>query len=148
MIPAKVSFHYYDFFSQNEHVYLSHSIFKSFIEYPYSVPPAETIGHIHSSSGASGLRTWANTGIVADGYMNFGFAGIILWSVLLAVLLKIADAVTQSRNIKTTWAILLLTFYIMVDGAPLTTLLTHGLFLAIMLCYFIPKEKSKLNETE
>ena len=139
LIPAQVSFYYYDFFSQNEIIRLSHSIFKSFIEYPYQLLPPEIIGNIHWPAGASGVHTWANTGIVADGYMNFGFAGIILWSVLLSVLLKIADAVTESRNMKITWSILLLTFYIMVDGAPLTTMLTHGLLFAMLMCFLSPK---------
>jgi hypothetical protein len=108
--------------------------------------PPHIIGKAYFPESVPGLYAWANTGIVADAYMNFGFLGIFLWSVLLAILLKIADAVTESRNIKIVWPILLMTFYVMVDGAPLTTLLTHGLILALLLCYFTPMLQNKYKQ--
>lgn len=146
LLPAKTSFYYYEYFTKNDLVYLSHSIFKSFINYPYQMSPPHIIGKAYFPESVPGLYAWANTGIVADAYMNFGFLGIFLWSVLLAILLKIADAVTESRNIKIVWPILLMTFYVMVDGAPLTTLLTHGLILALLLCYFTPKLQNKYKQ--
>lgn len=143
LLPAKISFYYYDYFTKNDLVYLSHSIFKSFINYPYQMYPAYVIGKTYFPESAPKIYGYANTGIVGDGYMNFGYIGVFLWAILLATILKFADAVTESKNIKIVWPILLLTFYIMVDGAPLTTLLTHGLILALLLCYFTPKVKNK-----
>lgn len=145
LIPARVSFLYHEFFSENNLIYLSHSIFKSFIDYPYQMFPGHLIGKAYFRESQPGLYAWANTGIVGDGYMNFGYIGVFLWAILLAILLKLADAVTESRNIKISWPILLMTFYVLIDGAPLTTLLTHGLILAILLCYFIPKVKTNAN---
>lgn len=139
LLPAQISFYYYEFFSKNNLVYLSHSIFKSFIKYPYEMDPAFVIGKAYFPESGPQKYGWANTGIVGDAYMNFGYIGVILWAILLATLLKIADAVTESRNIRIVWPILLMTFYIMVDGAPLTTLLTHGLILGLLVCYFTPK---------
>jgi hypothetical protein len=141
--PAQLSFYYYDFFSQHRPIYLSTShIFRSFLDYPYHLPPPHLIGEVYYNKPVM----HANNGIVSNGFMNFGYPGLFLWAILLATLLKFADAVVEHKNIKIGWPILLMAFYMLVDGAPLTTLLTHGLFLAILLCYFIPKEKRKLNE--
>jgi oligosaccharide repeat unit polymerase len=141
LLPAKISFFYHEYFSENDLIYLSHSIFKSFIDYPYQMFPAHLIGKAYFRESQPGLYAWANTGIVGDGYMNFGYIGVFLWAILLATLLKFVDAVTESTDIKIVWPILLITFYSMVDGAPLTTLLTHGLLFALLLCYLTPKEK-------
>ena len=146
LLPAKISFQYYEYFTKNDLVYLSHSIFKSFINYPYQMSPAHVIGKAYFPESVPGLYAWANTGIVADGYMNFGYIGMFLWAILLATMLKFADAVTESKNIKIVWPILLMTFYVMVDGAPLTTLLTHGLILALLLCYFTPKLQNEYKQ--
>ncbi|MGR3302361.1 MAG: hypothetical protein ACUZ8I_07630 [Candidatus Scalindua sp.] len=141
--PAQLSFCYYDFFSQHRPIYLSTSqIFRSFLDYPYHLPPVHLIAEAYYNKP----EMHANNGIVANGFMNFGYIGFFLWAILLATLLKFADAVAEHRDIKIVWPILLMTFYLLVDTAPLTALLTHGLFLAILLCYFTPKVESKLNE--
>ncbi|MGR3302933.1 MAG: hypothetical protein ACUZ8I_10585 [Candidatus Scalindua sp.] len=143
LCPAQLSFYYYDFFSTHRPIFLSTSqIFRSFMDYPYHLPPSNLIAETYFNKAEMN----ANNGIVANGFMNFGYIGIILWPLLLTILLKFADAVVEHRNIKIVWPILIMTFYVLVDGAPLTTLLTHGLFLAILLCYFIPKVENKLNE--
>lgn len=146
LLPAKITFFYHEYFSENNLIYLSHSIFKSFINYPYQMFPPHIIGKAYFPESVPGLYAWANTGIVGDGYMNFGYIGVFLWAILLATILKFADAVTESRNIKIVWPILLMTFYIMVDGAPMTSLLTHGLILALLLCYFTPKLQNKYKQ--
>lgn len=141
--PAQLSFNYYDFFSQHRPIFLSTSqIFRSFLDYPYHLPPPSLIGEAYYNNA----EMHANNGIVANGFMNFGYIGIFLWAVLLTTLLKFADAVVEHKDIKIVWPILLMAFYMLVDTAPLTALLTHGLFLAILLCYFIPKKRCKLNE--
>ena len=41
--PANILFDYFDFFKDTK-LYLSHSIFKAFSDYPYNLPPARMIG--------------------------------------------------------------------------------------------------------
>lgn len=83
----------------------------------------------------------ANNGIVADAYMNFGFAGLILWAILLAVILKLVDTFSKGKNIKVAIASIAMPVIAFTNSALLTTVLTHGVFLALILLYLLPKKK-------
>jgi hypothetical protein len=134
-VPAQLSFYYYDFFKEQP-IYLSHSIFKYFIHYPFPLPPPYMIGQIYLKSDV----TDANNGLIADGFMNFGYFGIILWAIVFAMLVQTADTLVKSKNIKVLYPIMILTFYAMVNSALFTTILTHGLFVVFIVAFLYEKE--------
>lgn len=140
-VPAQLSFYYYDFFSNHQHLSLSHSILKTYFDYPYDLPPSHLIGKVYFDKPEMS----ANNGIVADAFMNFGIWGIIIWFFLLTVLLKLTDKVTYMKNKKVLWPIIIVSFYTMVNGAFFTTLLTHGLIIALLIAYFYPQNKPNTN---
>jgi hypothetical protein len=135
--PAQLSFFYYDFFSKNEFVFLSHSIFRFFWDYPYHLNPPYLIGDIYFNTPKSN----AVTGITGDAYMNFGFVGLSLCAILLAVILKIINSFSRNKDIKVTIAAIAMPVITFTNSALLTTLLTHGGLLALILLYLLPKEK-------
>jgi hypothetical protein len=132
-----LSFCYYDLFKGNP-INLSDSIFRYFVAYHYKLNPSRLVGSIYTSN----LDASANTGIVADGFMNFAYSGIFIWAILLCFLLKIADSLTISKNKKIAYPLILLSFFTMTGSYLLTTILTHGLFLAFVLVYFLEKEEN------
>ena len=134
-IPAQISFIYYDFFSKNP-VYLAHSIFKKIVHYQYELPPAHLIGNYFFGNPERSV----NTGIIADGYMNFGIFGIILWAIILILLLKLADLIAINRNNLIAAPLMLISFYNLTNCALLSTILTHGLFLSFLIVYCLPKK--------
>jgi hypothetical protein len=136
MVPAQLSFSYYDFFSQNELVYLSASRLGFFLDYPYHLAPGHLIGEVYFGRPIMN----AGTGLTADAYMNFGFVGLALWSVLLAVILKLVDTCSRRVDFRVAIAAIAIPAIILVE-APLTTaLLTHGLLLALLVLYLSPRE--------
>ncbi|MEA3450474.1 MAG: O-antigen polymerase, partial [Bacteroidota bacterium] len=80
--------YYFDFF-QGQPVYLSHSIFKLFIDYPYDVTPAYIIGDVYFNKP----NMSANNGIISDGFMNFGYLGVIIFSFLFSIILAILNSI-------------------------------------------------------
>jgi len=82
-LPAIIINDYFDFFKDN-HIYLSHSILKSFIEYPYELQPEQIISveYFNSTTGH------CNSGFISDGFMNFGYTGVILNIIGLMPLIK------------------------------------------------------------
>lgn len=84
MVPAILKFEYYEFFSQHKKVYFADGIIgKLFgIESPYpqnvSKVIAEYIGIPESS---------CNTGYWGDAYANMGIIGVVLFSVILALII-------------------------------------------------------------
>ena len=138
LVPAQLSFFYYDFFSQNHHTFLSqHHLFRNFIEYPYSLMPGNLIGKVYFNNP----RGNACNGIYGDAYMNFGFLGFILWGIFLTIILKLIDSFSKNKDIRVTVAGIAMPVIFLTNCALLTCLLTHGLLLALILLYLLPKKK-------
>jgi hypothetical protein len=135
--PAQLSFFYHDFFSNHGLTYLSsHRIFRNFLEYPYSLDPPHLISTLYFNKPFGS----ANNGILADGYMNFGLGGLVIWGILLSLLLKLLDSVSEGKNSKIAIAPILIPSVIGLANSPLfTTLSTHGLMLGILFLWLWPK---------
>ncbi len=132
-------FLYYDFFSNNSFTFLSqHNLIGAFIEYPYHLKPAYIIGELYYENPLS----HANTGLVGDAYMNFGFPGLFLWAIFMGLLLKLIDSCAKGVDVRIGSAIIAMPVFTLINGALLTNLFTHGLFLAIFVLYLVPKKSA------
>ncbi|MFA5400917.1 MAG: hypothetical protein WC359_10785 [Dehalococcoidia bacterium] len=135
LLPAQISFDYYDFFSHNELVYLSDSRLGFFADYPYELPPPYLIGKIYFGNP----NTSANTGIYGDAYMNFGFAGLAIYSIILGIIFKIVDLCSRRLDLRLGVAAIAASTISLTNGALTTAFLTGGLWLVIVMLYFLPK---------
>ncbi|PKP62048.1 hypothetical protein CVT91_00820 [Candidatus Atribacteria bacterium HGW-Atribacteria-1] len=141
LVPAQLSFFYYDFFSKNQFTFLSqHRIFRIFLDYPYYLNPPHLIGEIYFNRPEMG----ANNGIYGDGFMNFGFIGLVLWGFFLVILLKLINSISKNKDIKITIAAVAMPVISLTNSAFLTCLLTHGLLLSLIVLYLLPKERNKM----
>ncbi|WP_156316798.1 oligosaccharide repeat unit polymerase [Bacillus sp. FJAT-22090] len=138
-VPMKNHFLYYDFFSSNEKVYLSNSIFRFFIENPYPIPIPNLIGSIYYQN----YDTWVNVGYLADAYMNFGFLGILLFSILLGIILKMFDTLSHEKGIELVIVTSFIPFFGLMSGALLTKLLTGGILLAFVLLILLVEKRGQ-----
>ncbi len=135
-IPAQITFQYIDFFHSNPFTYLSDSVLRHFLKYPYILPPPLMIGIRYYEGGS------ANTGILGNAYMNFGIIGILVFVGLFSFILSLFDRIEafrqkESRLILACVAMPLLSI---TNSGLLTVLLTHGMFLALLISYFIPED--------
>jgi len=128
-LPAIIINDYFDFFKDN-HIYLSHSILKSFIEYPYELQPEQIISveYFNSTTGH------CNSGFISDGFMNFGYTGVILNIIGLLAVFKIMEVIKISHLYA---GIIFIIIYTFISSYFLTSLLTHGVILFIILAFFI-----------
>lgn len=139
LLPAHLSFIYYDFFSKNDFTFLSqHRIFTDFINYPYHLNPPYLIGEVYFNRPGNA----ANNGIYADAYMNFGHAGFVLWGFLLVIILKIVDSFSKNKDMRITVAAIAMPVIILGESALLTSLSTHGILLSLILLYLLPKKRN------
>ncbi|MCQ2295474.1 MAG: hypothetical protein MJZ67_07455 [Bacteroidales bacterium] len=131
-IPALVADNYYVFF-QDHPVLLSHSFLGSFFHYPYPLDPSHLIGQVMYNR----TITSCNTGIMADGFMNFGHLGAILFVVLGALVLRFIDSLHCSSRYIGLVVVLLFSF---LNGAFFTAMLTHGgLLLVLVMALLVPR---------
>ena len=140
----KLYYAYYDFFSQNPKIYLSvHAFFNSLIDYPYDIfPPAKMMGDVLYGK----IETSANTGLVGDAYMNFGYIGLFMWAVITGVIIKLIDSLSSGIDIRLASACIAMPMLSLINSALLTNILTHGLGVALLFLYLASSSKFKLKQ--
>ncbi len=134
-LPAQISFHYFDFF-QNNPIYLSNSFLRFITDYPFDTEPAFLISEVYYNKPDMS----SNNGIVTDAFMNFGVAGIFIWSSLLVILLKLLDSLIRKKDYLILASLALVGSKSFVDGAFFTSLLTHGFIIILIICFFYPQK--------
>ncbi|MFZ2538109.1 MAG: O-antigen polymerase [Oscillospiraceae bacterium] len=138
LVPARISQYYFDFFIEAGQIQLSHSIFSGISNYRFEAEPAQFISKIFVGSTSN-----FNSGIVADGFSNFGFIGVFCWSIFTAFVLKLLDAVSKDKNKAIVIAGIIMFISSLSNSALITNLGTHGVTIAIFMIYILPPEQKK-----
>lgn len=124
---------YMDFFSRSPGYGLRHSALAFFGEPPYPIPPARIIGLEYYGS----LDTAANANFIADGIANFGIPGALAAGLLLGIVLRFYDSLTNALPITVSAPALMLVLVALANTALLTALLTHGgIVIAVVMWLF------------
>ncbi len=137
-IPAILKFMHYNFFLINEKLFYSEGLIgKLFgIKYPYSVPSGFLVDNPNSNN---------NAGYLAYAYDNAGLLGMIIMSVVFILFLLLIDSFSNENNVGIYFSLLVYPMIVLNDGDLLTSFLTGGLFLLIILMYLI---KDTFNKTD
>ncbi|MAY13933.1 MAG: hypothetical protein CMI06_01200 [Oceanospirillaceae bacterium] len=143
LIPAHLTFSYFDFFSSNDYLFFSNSFLSSYFEYPYDKPLSYLIGDYAGNPGAA-----ANNGYISSGFAQGGVFICLIYSVLIGMLLSVIDRPILLGQIPAWFALALFVvpmrdFLINMD--LLTTILTGGMFWAVILIY-LSREKAVLRQ--
>ena len=142
-VPALNYFHYYDFFSHNEYLYLAEGqIGKLFsLTSPYSIPIVNLIGKIYYNN----VNTSANTGYLGDAYANFGWYGMLIYSVVLGLLLKVFDTFASKSELTIAVAVIIIPMFSLIESALLTTILSNGLIMSMIFIYLYKNKDVGFN---
>lgn len=135
-IPAQVIFNYIDFFKENPNVYWSYSLTRNFIEYPYQKDIQIEIGDFVGLPGA-----YVNSNFIASGIMNADVWGVIFYSIIVGLILKFIDSLTFRKipNSIVLSTCIVPCFIFLVSSDLLTTIVTHGLLVSLILILCLPK---------
>ena len=136
LVPGVLSSFYLDFFSAHQHTLFAHTLLKGFLRSPYPLPVPFLIGttYIHNPTTA------ANANIFADGYAGYGFIGVIFIAALTGVVLRALDLTACRRDRLTVLCVSGMLGLTMSNGALSTSLITHGIILAMALFALMPPE--------
>lgn len=130
-VPVHLNFTYLEFFSMNEFIYWSNGILRNYIEYPYDVSPSRVIGEYLSKPDMS-----ANTGSFATAFMHGGFLGLIIYTLIMSLILYIINFLILCNKNFFAYSVVFIPIYVMfVSSDLLTSLLTHGLFVAVIVLW-------------
>lgn len=133
-VPAKLTFDYYEFFSENPFVYWSNSFASPFVDYPYTTNTALLIGGYLGND-----TTAANNSFLSTGYMHAGIFGMIIYGVLVGLLFKIIDDLSKDRiPVWIALSLIIMPSFALLTSADLpTSLLTHGFGMSIVLIFML-----------
>jgi len=126
---------YIDFF-QGRPQYLAYGWYNPIFEYEFSAPPQKLISSVYWNDNTSS----ANNGLISSGFMNFGSAGIILYSIILGSIFKFFNKNFNDRYT----AISILFVFVFITSFFITSFLSHGIILFLI---FI-KNVDFFSETE
>lgn len=132
-------FAYYHFFQQNPYVLFRNGILSDVFTYPYSQPVALLIG---AGRYGEGTDPFVNAGYIASGYMQLGAAGIFLYTILIAGIMKIFDLLTIGRI--PVWlgtAVGAISIFQLVNSDLTTALLTHGIAISLVGMWLIGSKR-------
>ena len=132
--PGQVGWYFYDFFSAHPRYELSHSFLSRLSSSPYAEDPPVLIGQVYFPAS----QPSANAHLWADAFANFGFAGIVGFTVALGVLLLIVDEMGQRRDARVIGPMLAIAGLNLASSALFTTILTLGLGLGCVLMALMP----------
>ena len=134
VVPGLLMGYYMDFFSTHSQTFLGESIFRSMTDYPYTLSVPNLIGYNYLRN----VDTGANASLWADGYANFGAAGVLGMTVVLGVFFWVFDGVAEYRDRRMGVLLLGVPAFTLANSGLLTTLLTHGMGFALLVFYAMP----------
>ena len=74
-------------------------------------------------------------------FANFGYAGLVGFTLLLALVLWLYDSMAAGRDRRVAVLVISLPAFALANAGLLTSLLTHGIGLAMLLVYVMPAEQ-------
>lgn len=141
LVTGYLQFAYYDFFSNNPKDYLRQGILGRFgLVSPYSKDIPLIIGENYYVN-----NSYANNGLFADAYANFGNWGVIIFPLLIVIAFRFLDRVSEGLPSGVCMGIIIVASYTLLSSSFFTVMLTHGFLLGCIIIYILPRFRHKNN---
>jgi hypothetical protein len=120
--------YYYQYFSTTPQTHLNYGPIGALFRSAHVVSPTSQIAlyAYHSTVGAPNANIWA------DAFANFGYPGVVSFTLVLAAFLWFYDRLAQHVDLKDATALLIASALSLTNSALFTSLLTHGMLLALV----------------
>ena len=136
--PALLNYCYFDYFSDFSLYFSENSIFNLFSSTPLNTNSAYLIAQQYFNT----YEMYANNGIISDGYMNLGYGGVVILSVVFSLIFMFFN----SLNIDSRYFGIFLIYIFFILSAPFFTLFfTGGLWLLFLFSMTIMKSTSEIQ---
>lgn len=140
--PAYVNFLYYDYFSASPFMYWADSrVSLGLVGNPYQLPTPQVIANNYTGIDMMyriDRYNNANTGFLGAGYAHSGFVGMIVYSVIVGVLIRVANLLQSKIGIAATVSGISYFFVmnVFLSSDLLTCLISHGGVLFLLIAIF------------
>lgn len=98
----------------------------------------QSIGYRVGEILTPGAGQNANANAWADGYVSAGIVGVVITSILVGLVMRVADGLAASRDVLVAGVTLAVTLKVFVDGYFHTAILTGGVLAGLLLIWVMP----------
>lgn len=123
------------FFDHQSKAHWAYSFMSPFIHYQYSSTPNFLVG-----ASLGNAQNSANSNLLGDGFANLGYPGMVLETVVFAILLWLLDITTARLPVPVVCCILILPAVAFANVSAFTAILTQGVLLAIVISALLPRD--------
>jgi hypothetical protein len=136
-IPALLTQDYFDFFAHKPLLFAETHFLNFFAASPYNKP----VGYLISELYFNAPDSFANNGIVSDGFMNLGYWGVAIFSLFFTFLFALFNSFKVHPGF---FGVFFSYIYIMLSAPLFTCLITGGILIFVVYCFtLLGKEKKK-----
>ena len=126
---------YVDFFGDNPPAMLGQSVLRWWVDYPYDRSIPLEVGQYLQPGGALA----ANANLFADGFANFGAAGVVGTGALLLVFLRIVDHAARGLPLAVGAMVMVMPSITLSNTSLPTAMLSHGLAIGTLILVLAPR---------
>jgi len=137
-IPALLTHFYFDFFNGHPFYFAESHFFNLFVKSPYNMPVGFLITKVYWGAPTA----FANNGIVSDGFMNLGYWGVALFSVIFSLLFGLFNSFNLHKGY---YGIFFSYIYIILSAPLLTCIITGGILPFILIALTILNNKKTID---
>lgn len=135
LIPATLTSAYVKVFEPMEKAKWGYSFLSGITDYPYQLAPNFLVGAVFSGSPVVS----ANANFLADGYANYGYAGMLIETLAFVLLCWLLDATLRQIPMPVVCVVLLLPAIALANVSVFTAITTQGFALIMMLGVIVPR---------
>lgn len=134
VVPGLLTSAYVSTFQNMPKVHFADSLL-FFLDSPYARSPALIVGDYFLGNE----RSNASVNLWGDGYANFGYLGMYMATMILAVLLWVADDVSRGLPMPVACAVMLMPTAAVGEAGVFTLMFSHGFIPALFVCALLPR---------
>ncbi|MBQ9189667.1 MAG: hypothetical protein IJ138_10110 [Clostridia bacterium] len=138
-LPVEIGRKYFDFFTTHTPDYYRQSFLRLFgAQSPYETLP-RMIAHVYYN-----VESHMNNGLLSDAVANLGYIGVFIGPMIYAVVFRALDLVSERVDPRIHITVAVYSTVMMINSFLFPILLTHGLFVTILLLLLIGQEREKV----
>jgi hypothetical protein len=135
LTPGLLSSVYVAYFSDNPVARYGYSFLRTWIDYPYELPPPKRIADFL----VPGSVGYANANLFADGFANFGWFGIFIAAAVLLIWLRVLDRASRGLPMRVAAMAVVMPSIMLSNTSVFTAMLSHGLLMGTVVLAIAPR---------
>ena len=137
-IPALLTQWYFDFFEGKPFYFAESHLFNQVVNSPYYIP----VGFLISKVYLHTTDAYANNGIVSDGFMNLGYIGVLLFSLIFSVVFGIFNSLNLNKGY---FGLFFSIIYMILSVQFLSCFITGGILIFFILAVFLLRDNEQIQ---